>query len=944
MWNIGKLFRKGNRSGAAQGGAVNPAARAAPAQQSMVGAHRQGASQRSAQSVMDSVDAAIAMANAAVADSPVAESPAASPRAGQMQMNYSSVIQSLQAKQAQRSAASTAPQFKPSAPAPLPAPRFKEPEAPAAAPIPAPSAPAPLSAPQFKEPDAPAFSIPAPQFKEADAAPVPQAEAAQSVQAAIEVIEVTKTQPASAKVAGLICVQDLYAKGGLSGAEPLPAKAKAVMDALAAYHDFMDARTITVSEFRKKNEHLPEVQALDTVIRACNGMVEGVKGGKKSSAFMALLPGVSQLLIQAYQLMPMIASMDRILLPYVFATGSDQVSMAQLIESPQAKALMGAMSSISAQDGIPRDGGAEVMRQYGKSAKSRKNAKKKKRVGKTTGEDDIEKLGVASSGSVEAEARARLFPSLDSSSFIGDSARLLQMLDDLSTKTSEHALHTHREHLYVMRLLSRALASPMIQALCSDDPVASTMAEQDASAADQDLMDELRRAAGKTVGDLSKEFTDFLLSEGQITQVSEDAFKTGGELSDTYLDADNDGVFRTTKGDEDYTDEQNFEHQKKAFNGSYDEAMSKLDEALGLGVIAKAEVAAYKNKEGKAQIGSKMEFVDGRTMSSILKEVGMKNVGEETDIKTARMLDGYLRLAVVDYIAMHADRNPGNYIYNPDAEPGESVIKGIDNDMVFNMNPDQELGQGTKRWANPYDMIRERNGGQAEKRLVSKNGLDRTIQARSRAHALSLSAFEVVTPEIKELVMGIDEAKVSAALRPYVNVTARLAALERIKELQTYVSGAKVVSMQGADGNTSEENMQEYYNTLDRNAIMAMLTTSGVEYMNGKLTIRIYGSHSINLGGSAAGFVWAGEQRARMKEFLAQGTLNEQLPKYFAQHGFGLGDIFDVLVGHFRDTMRDKLLEQLGATEDDRDTQDGKLKAFFLAQPPEQTTWTYYAG
>lgn len=829
--------------------------------------------------------------------------PAAAPRPqmGQMQSNYLGVVQSLRAKQSSAGGES-------------------------AASAPASTAPAPA-----------ASATPAP----ASAEPVPQAEAAQSIEAAAEAMQAAGPQPMSAKAAGLICLTDLYAKSGLTGEEELPPQAQAMIAALSNYHEFMDTRVLTIDHFREKDDHRPEVQVLDAVIRAGNAMVAGFKGkNKKSSAYTALMPGVSQLLIQAYQLMPMIAGMDRILVPYIFATHNDQVSVAQLIESPQAKALMGAMSSIAAQDGVPRDGGAEVMRLYGASANKRKNAKKKDRINEVTSETDLDRLGAASGGSVEAEANGRLFPSIDSASFIEDSVRLLQMLDDLSTKTSGKALYTHHEYLLVMKLLSQALASPSIQAMCSHDVDIATVAQQDASEEDAALVERLRQAAGKTVGSLTESFTDFMLSEGQITPVSQDSFATGGMLSATFIDKANNAVFRASKAAENATAAETLAKQKKAFNGSYDEAMSKLDEALGLGMIAKAEVAAYKNKTGEALIGSKMELVKGSSMLSYM-EKAKKNGTEGVNVDNPRLMADYLRLAVVDYIAMHTDRNRGNYMYNPDAGPDEPMIKGIDNDMVFNMSPGEDFGQGVGSRVNVNEMITDRNAGQANmlRKTSVKNKYRR--QGRQLQHlGASLTAFNIITPEIKEIVMNIDSKKINDVLRPYVNVTARLAALERIEELQTYVSNtSQVVDLYKKDGSVDEENMKIHQDSINQSVMKGLLASAIVRVSDGKINCTLMLSGMAMVTGSSASNLFGDQKRDEALAFFKQGRKSEQIKKFMIANGVTVEDLYneEILLTSADDRL--SFLEQVNAMDDDFETQQAKIKAYVMSQSMDDIVW-----
>ncbi len=780
--------------------------------------------------------------------------------------------------------------------------------------------------------------------------PVPQAEAAQTIEAAVEVVQAIGGQPTSAKVAGLICLPDLYAKSGLTGEEALPPQAQAMIAALSNYHEFMDNRIIAMKHTRKDGEHLPEVQALDAVIRAGNAMVTGFKGkNKKSSAYTALMPGVSQLLIQAYQLMPMIAGMDKILVPYVFATHNDQVSVAELVESPQAKALLGSMSSIAAQDGVPRDGGAEVMRLYGASANKRKNAKKDDRLTAVEAETDLVRLSRGRSGNAEAEAHARLFPSIDSSSFIQDAARLLQMLDDLSTKTSEKSLTTHRENMFVMRLLSEALASPSIQAMCSADETVAQAAQTDASEADAALVARLREAAGKTVGQLNVAFTDFLLSEGQITQVSKDAVATGGALSSTFIDKANDGVFRAVKSNAKKTAEENLAIQKKLYNGSYDEAMAKLDEALGLGMIAKANVAAYKNKAGESLLGSKMELVKGGSMQDALTHD--RKTGEKTvDFKSPRLIEDYMRLAVIDYIAMHVDRHAGNYMYNPDAGPDEPMLKGIDNDMVFNMSPDEDFGQGVggkdnrSGRENVNFMLVDRNGGQADLKRADKREESTMYrrQGRQNKNLLTLDAFDVVSPQIKELVMNIDSKKVDAVLRPYVNVTARLAALERIKELKTYVGSAKVVSLYQKDGSPDQEGIAEYGKLIDRSIVKGMVAGAGLDVRNGKIALMMRTDAMIETAGSSIANAQGQVERLKVSEAFKTGKKGDVLKQFLLERGITMQDIYTMQASVISDIERKDVVKFLNVADADIETQDKAIKEHFETHTLEDIEWVCF--
>jgi hypothetical protein len=104
-----------------------------------------------------------------------------------------------------------------------------------------------------------------------------------------------------------------------------------------------------------------------------------------------------------------------------------------------------------------------------------------------------------------------------------------------------------------------------------------------------------------------------------------------------------------------------------------DVAMSRLDELLNVGIIAKAELAL--RKIDKAYVmGSLMAGAAGKTA----KEIGwakLKNSGE-----LQRLLS---RLQLLDILAYQVDRNTGNFYIQTDAQGKVTGLTGIDNDMAF---------------------------------------------------------------------------------------------------------------------------------------------------------------------------------------------------------------------------------------------------------------------
>ncbi|TDF92368.1 hypothetical protein [Paenibacillus piri] len=116
-------------------------------------------------------------------------------------------------------------------------------------------------------------------------------------------------------------------------------------------------------------------------------------------------------------------------------------------------------------------------------------------------------------------------------------------------------------------------------------------------------------------------------------------------------------------------------------------AMSRLDQMLGAGVIAKAELAVYQSPDGQSVQGSFMEKAKGGEAGKMGKSgkiaKGGQGGGGKVDVDDANLQRCLSRLQLIDTLAMQADRHQGNYFINYDQSGNVLGVTGIDNDMSF---------------------------------------------------------------------------------------------------------------------------------------------------------------------------------------------------------------------------------------------------------------------
>lgn len=130
---------------------------------------------------------------------------------------------------------------------------------------------------------------------------------------------------------------------------------------------------------------------------------------------------------------------------------------------------------------------------------------------------------------------------------------------------------------------------------------------------------------------------------------------------------------------------------------SRNSAMSSVANLLGVNdLIAKSKQLAVKMPDGRFEVGTFMEFVDGKDLTQLdgIDEMRIAPLeayeGSNAKIQLAN-------LQVLDYVCGNVDRHLGNILYQFDPETHKLTgIKGIDNDASFlkrHLNPNQSIAQ-----------------------------------------------------------------------------------------------------------------------------------------------------------------------------------------------------------------------------------------------------------
>ncbi|MEG1972582.1 MAG: hypothetical protein RR315_05420, partial [Oscillospiraceae bacterium] len=281
-------------------------------------------------------------------------------------------------------------------------------------------------------------------------------------------------------------------------------------------------------------------------------------------------------------------------------------------------------------------------------------------------------------------------------------------------------------------------------------------------------------------------------SAGEDLVAGQDYTVGGGETSIAIIDKVNQRVMRAPKERGTYLTE---EKQKRVKNGMYDDAADKVGRLLGFNVIAKADAANFVTKNentGEDQNvmgGSIMAFAKGQEAADfdLLKNeenlaLLPRNRNQNKKLmlnEQGRMLGDFMKMQVVDYICLHADRHTSNYLINPEAEPGESTVTGIDNDMLFGVNARKKY-MGNEGSADALQSIKERGAMDYQSKLDS--------------------SFPMMTESVRDALRDLDIEELDALLTPYADRVVRMAALQRATELKKLAETTEICDLSTKEG------------------------------------------------------------------------------------------------------------------------------------------------
>ena len=186
-----------------------------------------------------------------------------------------------------------------------------------------------------------------------------------------------------------------------------------------------------------------------------------------------------------------------------------------------------------------------------------------------------------------------------------------------------------------------------------------------------------------------------------------------------------------------------------------DVAMSRLNQILGGGVIAKAQLAVQ-HTGGQQVEGSLMEKAKGKSALKLIQQDGVydpnmgdvkdQNQPKQVNLQDPKLMQMLSRLQLIDLLAFQVDRNRGNYFIQTDNNGNVIGVTGIDNDYA--------LGTSTK----------------IEGKNQELPGMSRYVDEELAINILNLD------PELLRMVMMdlLTEAEIAALL-------------ERLQKLQAFL-------------------------------------------------------------------------------------------------------------------------------------------------------------
>ena len=697
------------------------------------------------------------------------------------------------------------------------------------------------------------------------------------------------------------------------------------LDALERYQQIMEqSHTITINEAAMnhaarwseanldtdgiREESKAALQAMSEFIKNADSVVKNANGlfMSRSSNVQKLAPVFSNLLVQAYGILPKLLHIDHAAGPYLIATDKETFTFSEVLKHQVSEgktgglAIKGAAESSGEVSMNPQEvlaaikdedisGRLEAMLQE-KTSQARMNLKippipvgllKAERI-ECADEEQLKEL----------KNRAMKI----AESYISELNLLMTAVEDTEEAYDSGEKNNERAHVQEKQAEFFRMSRLLYRVSQSKDLIANVILrgiseEQDSqSSGYQDLM-KLKGLSGMTLmsasGLLNQEamdsstFARLVDQEGNELKEGTDYIVGGGMASISILDFINNRVLRAEK----YGNEFLTEHQQKTtLSGIRDEAVGKISQFLGLNVSAQAEAVGFKGKEkGKTEEqavfgGSIMEMAKGTTAGKInlMMEDGLEDRLRDSRkgegyhnlnvMKQGRLIGDIMKMNVLDYIVLHRDRNPGNFLIDLDANKNESMVTAIDNDKVL----------GEKN-----DVGRSAGGNASIEALIGINNhafMDFGFKLET--------AFPMMTQEVKDIINNIDLGELNKILMPYADRVSRMAAVHRAGELKTWASKVPTFDLNTEKGTkefvdlSNRASMKEWVRTMGLKED-GYLQTTGVKHMPGTLTRMILDAQFEDMSwGSAKGTIRAmkilGLSKEEIKEILMENLSSEE--------------------------------------------------------------------
>lgn len=612
----------------------------------------------------------------------------------------------------------------------------------------------------------------------------------------------------------------------------------AALKALDEYQEIMKApQTTKVNEakVRRNLSGITRFSGVDThaeaVAAAYEKMVEFAyqadQAVKESDGFFAgrssnvrkLTPVFSNLLVQAYGLLPKLIHLESAVAPYIIATGREEYTFSDILSHQVTAGRSGGF----AMSGLESDNGAVILNpeETARAVESvrsgidpgalqslKRDQTVKARMGMTIPELPDKVLENGKKGGYGQDVKAFV------DKYIAELRVLMTALDDaaesyeFSSEVEREGVHDQQaEHFRMSRMLYQVIRNRdtlergILRGFENPD-VKNMPGYQE--------IEGLKKLGGKTLLDASAMLNQQAQDEstyagltderGNQLRAKGDYIVGGGQASISILDFKNQRVLRAPKKDTgEYLSER---EQQTALNGIRDEATGKVAQFLGFNVAAQARAVGFKARDEE---GNNEKAVFGGSIMDMAKGTEAKNVnlmmraGDEEKLagdrrgkksqnldimKQGRLIGDIMKMNVLDYIIKHNDRNEGNFLINLDADERESMVTAIDNDMVLGYDNGGVGTFGGRRSADALNSINDRLAG------------DFGIKVSA--------AFPMMTQEVKDALQNLDLDALNQMLMPYADRITRITAVHRAAELVDWAKKVPTCDL------TTQEGTEEF--------------------------------------------------------------------------------------------------------------------------------------